>query len=127
MTERRGIQRNHLRRSSIPIYALAASIVLVIFMSAYLIYNNRVHERELTAFSLQRQESVNDTFMAMCDRLALRDEILINILGIAADRARTQGDRSYAQSLENNMEALKFVQDDCVQEIPRIINPPPLP
>jgi hypothetical protein len=127
MTERRVIQRTHLRRSSVPIYGLAASIVLVIAMSGYLIQNNRAHERELVAFSLQRQESVNDTFMAMCDRLALRDEIIISILTDAAERARANGEPVTAEALENNVAAIKFVQDDCTQEIPQIVNPPPLP
>jgi hypothetical protein len=114
-------------RVAFPIYLLASSIVLVIVMSGYVIYQDRQHAKALASLSLARQQGVNETLRGMCDRFELRDEIFLRILEDAATRQRKLGDVDAAEALELNILALRLAQGDCLQDIPKVVKPPPAP
>jgi hypothetical protein len=90
------------------------------------LYQDRAHNRQISALAVERQRGVNETLRSMCDRFELRDEIFLRILTDVAQRRRASGDEEGAEEMEFNILALQLAQGDCVQEIPKV-GPPSVP
>jgi hypothetical protein len=90
------------------------------------LYQDRAHNRQISALAVERQRGVNETLRSMCDRFELRDEIFLRILVDVAARRRASGDEEGAEEMEFNILALQLAQGDCVQEIPKVV-PPSVP
>jgi hypothetical protein len=115
-----------VRKVAFPIYLLAFSLVVIVAMAGFVLYNDRQHDKQLAEAVIDRQRSVHETLRAMCDRFELRDEIFLRILVDVAARRRTAGDETGAEEMEFNILALQLAQGDCVQEIPKVV-PPSVP
>jgi hypothetical protein len=116
-----------VRKIALPIYLLAAGIVATIGLAGYVAYQDRQHDQDLVALALERQRGVNQTLRTMCDRFELRDEIFLRILSESARRHREAGRLDAAESLELNILALQLAQGDCIDDIPNVVPPPPVP
>lgn len=115
------------RRAAWPVYALGAAIVFFMASFAYTYWTNRQHDGDLARLSLQRQADSNRFFEEVCDRFAIRDEIVLRVLQEAYGRALVRGDRVYAESLLTPIVALREAQGECEPSIPDIRKPPSPP
>jgi hypothetical protein len=110
----------NLRRVALPIYALAASILLVLALFTYVVVQDVQHDHDLARISAARQVDSNAFFRAVCDKFEIRDEIVLSLIRPAHLRALAQGERVYADILENATIALETAQGDCDNQIPQI-------
>jgi hypothetical protein len=115
-----------VKKIALPIYLLALALSLTIALAGYVLYQDRAHNRQISALAVERQRGVNETLRSMCDRFELRDEIFLRILTDVAQRRRASGDEEGAEEMEFNILALQLAQGDCVQEIPKVL-PPSVP
>ena len=101
------------------VYLLAMSIVMIIFLLGWTVWENHVHQDELAAAVVTRQAEVNQFLRTeVCDRLELRDEIQISYLKAAAGKYAAT-DPAYSNVLSNAALALEFTQNGCKNQLPK--------
>jgi hypothetical protein len=109
---------------------LGVALSLSVLVGAYAFYTNYHHTQQIASLAVDREKErvarsmeVNEYFEFSCRLSSQRDAIYIGILQRAQTAALNRRDAVTAAALEQDVQAILQINEDCAREIPDPLRP----